>query len=204
MITDLKSPNIVILGMHQATLDRFDYSKHKDDEIWCMAHHRTVAPYATRCFEAHSPEIVIEHGGMVHVQRLKMIAEEMPLYTMWDWPLVLGPKHYVAPPIYANAASKPYVESSIGYMMGAAMCAYSAYEEGGYISPENIYIYGCDLDAADEYAYQRPNMLYLIGLAEGQGITVHIPDNSSIFKSSWTGGIYGHKDNINDITYYLK
>lgn len=203
MITDLKSPNIVILGMHQATLDRFDYQKHIDDEIWCMAHHKQH--YATRCFEAHSPEIVFEHGGNVHLQRLKAIADEIPLYTMWDWPLKLGRKHKVLKPGQGGAAKKPFIESSLGYIL---YCALRASHLGANVReewyPANIYIYGCDLDAADEYSYQRPNMLYLIGLAEGYGINVHIPNNSSIFKSQWTGGIYGHKDNINDITYHLK
>lgn len=197
MITDLKSPNIVILGMHDETLARFDYQKHINDEIWCMAHHKQY--YATRCFEAHSPEIVFEYGGNVHLQRLKAIADEMPLYTMWDWPMKLGRYHSVQHSMYCGAAKKHYIESSIGYIMD---CAVRSRKDDPFL--ENIYLYGIDMDAHEEYAYQRPNMLYLIGLAEGYGINVHIPDNSSIFKSQWTGGIYGHKDNINDITYYLK
>lgn len=65
-----------------------------------------------------------------------------------------------------------YWNSSIAYAMALAI------HEGA----EEIGVYGVDMKADDEYGYQKPNMEYLIGLASGKGITVHIPDDSPLCK----------------------
>lgn len=65
-----------------------------------------------------------------------------------------------------------YWSSSIGYMLALAI------HEGA----TEIAVYGVDMRAAEEYAYQRPNCEYLIGLARGRGIKVHIPDVSPLCK----------------------
>jgi hypothetical protein len=39
---------------------------------------------------------------------------------------------------------------------------------------ERIGIWGCDLATGGEYASQRPNMGYLIGLARGRGTKVYV------------------------------
>jgi hypothetical protein len=59
-----------------------------------------------------------------------------------------------------------YFNSSVGFMLALAI------HEGA----EEIAIYGVDMRADEEYGYQRPNCEYLIGLARGKGIKVHIPD----------------------------
>lgn len=62
--------------------------------------------------------------------------------------------------------------SSVGYMLALAI------HEGA----EEIAIFGVDMKATEEYAYQRANCEYLIGLARGKGIKVHIPDTSPLCK----------------------
>lgn len=74
-----------------------------------------------------------------------------------------------------------YWESSIGYAMALAIT------EGA----EQIGIYGVDMRAHEEYAYQRPNMEYLIGLAKGRGIEVLIPEVSPLLKFSGFDGYAG-------------
>lgn len=74
-----------------------------------------------------------------------------------------------------------YWESSIAYMVSLAIT------EGA----EEIGIYGVNMKADEEYAYQRPNLEYLIGLAKGRGIAVHIPDNSPLMKFSGFDGNVG-------------
>lgn len=63
-----------------------------------------------------------------------------------------------------------YLESSIAYMMALAIL------EGA----DRIGIWGCDLSTGGEYAYQRPNMEYLIGLARGRGIAVYVPAQNAL------------------------
>lgn len=216
-MTDLKSSKIVILGTHPDSLLAFDPVVHARDEIWGMAHHNKTLLHATRAFEAHSPEIVFEHGGNGHIQRLTKIAHEIPLFTMWPWPLELGPMHKV---VTASAladqgvvrwrqqdwnntgepiGSTPFIESSIGYIMAMALR-----EAMSTPMVSDIYLYGINMSGSDEYTYQRPNICYLIGKAEGMGIKVHTPAKCSIFSSQWTGRVYGHPKNIHDIIYYLK
>lgn len=65
-----------------------------------------------------------------------------------------------------------YWNSSPAYMLALAI------HEGA----EEIGIWGVDLIAADEYGYQKPNMEYLVGIARGRGIKVHIPEESALCK----------------------
>jgi len=70
-----------------------------------------------------------------------------------------------------------YWNSSIAYAMALAI-----HEEA-----DEIGVYGVDMKGDDEYCYQRPNMEYLIGLARGKGIKVHVPDESPLCKFQDTG-----------------
>lgn len=74
-----------------------------------------------------------------------------------------------------------YWESSIGYAVSLAIT------EGA----EEIAIYGVNMRSDEEYAYQRPNLEYLIGLARGKGIKVHVPDCSPVLKFSGFDGYHG-------------
>lgn len=56
----------------------------------------------------------------------------------------------------------PYLESSIAYMFALAI------HQGA----TAIGLWGISMNGTGEYAYQRPNMEYLIGLAHGRGIEV--------------------------------
>lgn len=206
--------NLVVLGTHPDSLMWFDPVAHAYDEVWGMAHHDNIIEKSTRCFEAHSPEIVWEHGGNQHVNRLKWIANNMPLYTAYQWPMKLGPNHIYMPndemartgDVRLRAEDwnndgtpineTPYVESSIGYIL-----AFGLYNRGNW---DNLYLYGINMDGSDEYTYQRPNIAYFIGKYEGRGTKVHLPPKCGLLNSQWTGRVYGHPKNINDITYHLK
>ena len=59
-----------------------------------------------------------------------------------------------------------YFESSPAYMMALAMT-----------KADEIHIWGVEMDMGSEYAYQRANFEYLIGMARGMGIKVVIYDS---------------------------
>lgn len=65
-----------------------------------------------------------------------------------------------------------YYNSSIAYMIALAIA------EGA----KEISLFGVDMDDHSEYAYQRANCEYLIGMARGKGIKVTIPDESPVCK----------------------
>ena len=84
----------------------------------------------------------------------------------------------------AKSIGAYYFNSSIAYPFALAI------HEGA----EEIGLWGVDMDAGEEYAYQRPNMEYLIGIARGKGIKVHIPDESPLCKFRGTGiRFYNHE-----------
>ena len=70
---------------------------------------------------------------------------------------------------HANGAK--YYTSTIAYMIAYALF------KGGY---EAIALYGVHLSADEEYGWQRQAMEYWVGVAEGMGIKVFIPEDSSI------------------------
>lgn len=72
----------------------------------------------------------------------------------------------------AETIGAAYWNSSIAYALALAI------HEGA----EEIGLWGVDMKGDDEYGYQRPNIEYLIGLARGKGIKVHIPHSSPLCK----------------------
>jgi len=155
-----------------------------------MAHDLETPLRCTAAFEAHSEAIVRRHSPN-HANRLSAVASYMPLTTAWEWSLPLGSGHTTR--TYDSLTYGKMIESSIAYMMALAM------EE----QPDTIGIFGVDMAEGEEYGYQRPNMAYLIGKAEGLGIEVVLHPASSLLKSEWTGGCYGHPDNVDDMEIRL-
>ena len=179
---------IALLGMHEATQSGLDSAEW--DQVWGLAHDLETPMRCTAAFEAHSQQIIEAHCPE-HAERLSSLAQYMPLTTAWGWTTSLGPHHSVVS--YGALDHGTYIESSIAYMMAVAM------QE----RPEAIGIFGVDMAEAEEYGYQRPNMAYLVGKAEGMGIEVTLHPLCSLFTSEWTGGCYGHPDNVDDMEYRL-
>lgn len=76
-----------------------------------------------------------------------------------------------------ETVGQAYWNSSIAYALALAI------HEGA----QEISIFGVDMDGTDEYFYQRPNLEYLVGVARGKGIKVHIPDESPLCKFQGEG-----------------
>jgi hypothetical protein len=67
----------------------------------------------------------------------------------------------------------PYWTNTVSWLIGLAIA------EG----VEAIGIWGVDMELDSEYGTQRPSCEYLLGIAEGRGIQVVIPDTSALLKS---------------------
>lgn len=102
-----------------------------------------------------------------YVERLNMVPR---LYLQEPHPGL--PKAEIFPIAEVAKTTGDYFSSSVGYLMALAI------HEGA----EEIGIYGVAMEGHDEYGYQRPNMEYLVGLARGRGIKVHIPEQSPLCK----------------------
>jgi len=71
----------------------------------------------------------------------------------------------------------PYLTSTIALQI--ALAIYERFEQ--------IELYGIDLNTGGEYAWQKPGVEYLLGIAAQRGMTVVIPDDAALLK----GKIYG-------------
>jgi hypothetical protein len=127
----------------------------------------TAWPFMQRHFEMHDERLLnSEHSkrSADYQDRLKDCAT---LYTQKNYPFEE----------VAKSIGQAYWNSSIAYAMALAI----------HEKAEEIGIYGVDMDGTDEYAYQRPNMEYLIGIARGKGINVYVPKESSLCRFEPTG-----------------
>jgi hypothetical protein len=72
---------------------------------------------------------------------------------------------------------EPYLSSSIA--LEIAMAIHEGFSE--------IHLYGVDLNTDAEYAWQKPGVEYMLGVAVGRGIKIVLPDNCPLL----AGTIYG-------------
>lgn len=133
-----------------------------------------------RTFEMHEHSLLLEHETPAYIETLKDLPR---LYTPDG--VIEGSTRYPFEEV-AKTIHGDYFCSSIGFMVALAI-----HEEA-----DEIGVWGVDMKAEDEYFYQRANLEYLIGLARGKGIKVHIPESSPVCKfqsdpSFEYGGRYG-------------
>lgn len=71
-----------------------------------------------------------------------------------------------------------YHQSTISYQVALALL------EGF----EEIAIYGVDLVVGEEYSYQKPNLEWWLGLAQGMGVKITLPTGSALTKALYCYG----------------
>jgi hypothetical protein len=84
--------------------------------------------------------------------------------------------------LFSVLRGRNYLQGSLSFML-----AYAIYLD----KYDHIEIYGCDLAAEEEWAYQKPNVEYILGIAEGRGIRVDIMTESSLLTTP-NDAIYGY------------
>lgn len=144
-------------------------------EIWSLAW--DPIPKTDRIFETHQNFRMYmgnREDGDYHVGGLRMA--KVPVFMLErheDIPQSVALDMVaITKAVGKTAQGTPYLESSIAYMVAQALLE---------LKPgDRIGIWGVDLHCESEYAYQRPNLEYLIGLARGMGIKVYIPPQSAL------------------------
>ena len=150
-------------------------------EIWGLPWDEGRWPFFDRYFEIHpldllrKPEAQRRDG---YEDRLKSLPI---LYMQEAYEDIPNAIRYPVEKVVDNLGFD-YFNSSIAYLMGMALL------EGA----DKIGIWGVDMADLEpvpgdpsyisEFAYQRPNMEYLIGLARGRGVDVYIPERSPLAK----------------------
>lgn len=156
---------VAIVGLWSGTHDLAPW----DDprwEKWGLAWD-AYAPRMDRVFEIHDARQWKDYAPKDYIERLSM----MPRLHLQEAHPEL-PAATVYPLAEVADSVGDYFSSSIAYLTALAI------HEGA----EEIGLWGVAMEGHDEYGYQRPNMEYLVGLARGRGIKVHVPEQSSLCK----------------------
>lgn len=180
---------IVVLGF---ALSRKDAPFNDDSwEIWAVNDAYAYVPRVTRTFELHHLQNMGNRRNPQYEEWLKK--GKVPTY-MWqtnpDWPAVVA---YPREDIMGLFGT--YWTNSISWMLALAIAELSDV----YTMPDGrairlakpgaeLSMFGVDMAADSEYADQRRNVEYYVGIARGMGIPVFIPDTSDICKA---GSVYG-------------
>jgi hypothetical protein len=173
-----KRDKVAIVGFAPSWKEApFDDSE--NTEIWCLNEMYKVATEvknfrADRWFEIHDP-----------LSKSKATKEHHSFLTTCSIPLYMQ-KHYEEFPssikfpkdeiidFFNDKGCKgsKYFTNSISWFIALAIM------EGF----KTVSIYGVDLATDSEYGWQRPSCEYWIGLAEGLGVEVIIPQSSDLLK----------------------
>jgi hypothetical protein len=170
---------IAILGKGK-TLE--DALKSNADEFWAVTHAWRYVPEGIKVdkvFEPHPYEFLTRleaDKSKQHVEWLKQ-EHDFPIYMQKKYEEFPSSVEYPLKAIFMNLP-RIYAKSSIALAMAMAI-------DYGY----NIELYGIQMLEDSEWRYQRPNMLYWIGFAEGRGLKVHAPEESGLIKDKL---LYGY------------
>jgi hypothetical protein len=174
---------VAIIGFAESWKD----APWKDESIekWCLNEFWKYAPHWHRWFEVHDDETLgvsnRDLGEGDQKRHLEWLAAQKPGKPIYMLPQFCDGRYPAAVPLPLERLTKAfgrYFTSSIGYMVGLAIL-------DGY---DWIGLYGVDLANETEYAQQRANAEYLIGIARGMGKTVVMAETSAICKA---GHLYG-------------
>lgn len=157
---------VAIVGLASSTHDQAPWSN-PEWEKWGLPWDDKYWPLMARHFEMHDQRLLDGPHSQRKPGYAERLAECERLYTQDNYPFEA----------VADSIGQAYWNSSIAYAMALAI------HEGA----REIAIFGVDMDGTDEYAYQRPNMEYLIGIARGLGINVYIPPESALCRFEPTG-----------------
>lgn len=162
-------------------------------DIWGLNRGYIFMHRADCWFDMHGPHIVLNEDRRPgkHMEWLRGFPG--PVYMHRALPAVPNSVDYplasVAQTIGANLwrldekggarcmAEAPYLSSSIAFEV--ALAIHEGYRE--------IHLYGVDLQTDSEYAWQKPGVEHILGIAVGLGIKVLLPDNCPLLK----GALYG-------------
>ena len=142
-----------------------------DWELWGLPWHDGYWIHYDRLFEMHDLALLTSTYSTRpknYLERLKSI--DVPLYMQEEYFFNVTPYPF-------DQITPKYWNSSIAYMIALAI----------HENAEEIAVYGVDMKGDDEYGYQKPNIEYLLGLAEGRGIKVTIPEESPLLKFNDSG-----------------
>jgi hypothetical protein len=133
----------------------------------------------TRWFEIHERSVIDVDKD--HIATLGQFP--IPVYMQQHYDDILPSVEYPKAEVEENCGTT-YFTSSIAWMLGLALA------EGF----EEIHVYGVDMAQETEYFEQRAACEFLIGMAAGRGVKIHVPKTSDLLKAVGQYGWAGDSD----------
>ena len=181
-------------------------------EVWCVNEGNAFLKRIDRMFQMHprnwrDDERLLRGGGKMPLTReawcfgrasdyVKYMQEaQHPIYCQRVWEDIPASVRYPFEDVIAAVGvARPgstlphlYVTSTFGYMMAFALTEHIAYGQ----KVDEIRIAGCELMEGRERLWERENLLYWIGVAQGMGVKISLAPNGSTLLNAPLYGIEG-------------
>lgn len=164
---------IAIIGTTASMLD----APYNDSEweIWGLNGAYTAIPRFDRWFDMHDLDIIKEAHEPKYIDFLTQCDDKLMLNKSYKE----LPKAKVFPYDKLIENNRRYFSNTVAWLI-----AYAIEQK-----PDAIGIWGINMATDTEYTHQRPCCEYYLGVAEGKGIEVIIPDTSELLKYNRLYGI---------------
>lgn len=179
---------VIIVGTG-ASLNQLNPDHYPDAEYWGLNNHHITPEVAdipfTRWFELHNLDLIKANPN----NKPESIQHHLDWLNTTTLPVYMFPHHPHNFPTYT-----PYpVDDILNFLPVRYLTSTPAWETALAIWEgfERIGIYGVDLVTGTEYAYQRPCLEFLLGIAWAKNIDIVIPTGSELLKASH---LYGYED----------
>ena len=127
--------------------------------------------------------LATDHGRPVYVPQLDERIKNAAQYPFLDVVQRFGRRLPDGKPVI-------YFQSTVDWMLAHAIYEYQVHTEQLGERPDwELHVLGVDMALGDEYAHQRPSCEYWLGIAQGMGITIAVPDRADIQKIRYVYGI---------------
>lgn len=166
---------IAIVGLGPGGEDApfFDWSW----QTWALLIDTFARSRADVLFEMHQMHKIEQYGGIEIAGSLGPDAR-----VFWQHPTHGRFVQYPLEDVIADLG-RDWFGSTIAYMVALAI----------HRRPETIGLWGIHMDDGKEFLYQRANLSWLLGFAEGRGIKVELPDDCRLLRYDGKDPVrYGH------------
>jgi hypothetical protein len=173
---------VAIVGKNSLNWDMAPFEDPKVD-IFGISYWAALGKYPRldACFEIHRPFIWKLNINMPPGEYIAWLGQphDFPIYTQKKYKVVPSAVKFPMKEIQAKYLQKLYrgkaqigqfFTSSVAYMIALAL----------HLGYERIEVYGVEM-TAERYQYQRDSVFWWMGLANGLGVEIVVPENSELF-----------------------
>lgn len=163
----------------------------KEWEIWTVGGGFVNLPRQDKHFELHNlTELAKSCDINAFIDNLKQVRGELFLQSAHkDLP---NAKIFPRDELIALFPRK-YFTSTVAWMIALAISS----------GAKEIGLWGVDMELVEEYGYQRCGCEYLLGWAEGNGITITLPDDCPLLKAN-NEYAYGSQELVEEVARRYK